>query len=205
LGAVADPENALLEAQIEWAEGEDGEDPATEPATHAAPPETPDVTEKERWCERTAPGVTDVDPPGDDPWKVSEAYSTSEGFSADLLAGSELLGDPSKPYAWRTLEGFGLRKIIAKHGWTSADRADTIDALLNPVTPPEYAPAGTTLGNRGRVVFKGRPYDFPDPSRVGAGAPGRCQRIVVIDRQARPDEPRSREIITSFGAYDKTL
>jgi hypothetical protein len=205
LGAIEDPDNGLLEAELEWAEGEDGNDPSTEPATNPAPPGTPEPTEKQRWCERTPPGVTDVSPPGDDPWKVIETYITSEGFYADLLAGSEQFGDSTKPVVYRTIRGFGLRKIILKHGWTSADRADTIDALLHPATPPEYAPAGTPLGDRGRVLFRGRPYDFPDPSRVDSGAPGRCQRVVVIDRQAEGDEPSARGIITSYGRYEPSL
>jgi hypothetical protein len=120
-----------------------------------------------------------------------------------MLVGSEFMG--ADPLEWDSLEGFGLRKIIAKHGWMPVDRDDTMAVLLKPGVP---ATPGSTLWEKyGRYRFYGDFYDFPDPLRVPAGTPGRCRRVVVVDTKTRtdesgqPTEPRPRGIVTSFGAY----
>lgn len=208
------PEGAPIRNQILWSMGADGGDTMTEPiqapdaptttgpTTESAPPDTPPETDSRRWCERTAPGVTDVTLPSDtNEFTIWESYDTSSGVPTDMLHGTELLGNPDIDYAWRSIQGFGLRKIIRKHGWTAADRDDTKSALLMPPTlvyPPEH-----TLGRKyGRVEYRGAFYNFPDPTRVPLGTPdGRCQRVVAINTKAIEGEPKSRGIVTSYAEY----
>jgi len=183
-----------LRNQYIWSLDEDGQDPATEPVKVGfAPPETPDPEDQKRWCERTPPGTTYVVPPfGLNEFTLFETYPTSVGIDADMLYGSEFRNDPNG-YTWSSLRGFGLRKIIAKHGWMPADKGDTLTAL-------GQVPQGP-IGPGGRYRFKGPVYDFPDPGRVPSGTPGRCQRVVVVDTVARPGEPRAKGIVTSYGAF----
>ena len=95
--------------------------------------------------------------------------------------------------------GFGIRKIMAKQGWSVADRDATIAALQRPpvLTPSDF-PTGF---NRevGRYKFEGPDYSPSDPSVVTKA--GGCRRIVSVDSVAWPGESQPRGIITSFGAF----
>jgi hypothetical protein len=198
-------EAEALRAQLDWERGEDGQDPSTEPIKVGTTPATPPATDPRRFCEHTPPGTTDTFVPEVNEFTLMSTYPTSKGFTAQLRAGSELLGSGS--YIWKNVKGFGLRKIIAKHGWLPSDRADTAAALVTPWQTKDYAAEepGTDLAAWGRFEFDGPPYALPSGSGAPTGTPGACHRIVVVDTLARNGEPTNRGIITSYAGYDANL
>lgn len=84
-------------------------------------------------------------------------------------------------------DGWGYRKIQAKHGWGPSDAAATRETLLTPwKTSKQEEPAGSTS-----LRFTGFEY-----SRGGA----LCRRVVVVEFGSADSEV-PKGIITSFGAY----
>jgi hypothetical protein len=86
-------------------------------------------------------------------------------------------------------DGWGYRKIAAKHGWSSADATATATALLD----------------TGPIVKggEGERYEYRGPNYTGTGG-ATCRRVVVVDHERTDDEisrgaPSPAHIITSYG------
>jgi len=81
-------------------------------------------------------------------------------------------------------KGFGYRKIKTKHGWSQEDDDATQQALLQPGIP-----AGSNFEHVGATV------------RMPNGSI--CYRVVIVQTEARPNEPAAREMLTSYGKLSK--
>lgn len=81
--------------------------------------------------------------------------------------------------------GFGYRKIMAKHGWSQADKDATTAALQ---TEPEYRPL---TGTPTRAIYTGAEYSGQNEAL--------CARVVVVALTAQTLEPGPRQLITSYG------
>jgi hypothetical protein len=88
--------------------------------------------------------------------------------------------------------GWGYWHILAGHGWSLADDADTRTALEDPTPIP------------GQAANQANPYVFYGPKYAGiSGAV--CRRVVVVDFGTAPGNPGPKGIITSYGADVNTL
>jgi hypothetical protein len=177
-------------------ETNDGVDDVVKPDRDEYPWAAPPETDWRRWCEMSTPGagMSAIDPEPDrfDSYDNPSFFPANTIGTADLLYGTNAEGGYGH---WNDIKGFGVRKIAAKHGWTSADITATAAALLEtPVGP---------LGAKRRYVYTGPSYSPPNPTVVDPAyaATGDCVRIVVVETVPRSGEPRSRAIITSFGKW----
>jgi hypothetical protein len=78
-------------------------------------------------------------------------------------------------------DSWGYYHVVTKHGWSEADRVATQEALTQP-------PAGRTDTT----------FWYYGPQYTGKNGT-LCFRIVVVQTAQRANEPRAREIITSYG------
>jgi hypothetical protein len=82
----------------------------------------------------------------------------------------------------------GYWHILAGHGWSLADDADTRVALEDPTPLPGTNPNGTD----NQRVFYGPKY---------LGSSGSvCRRVVLVDFGTASGDPGPKGIITSYGA-----
>jgi len=187
-------------AEADWQTNDsvdDVVDPDREEYPWAAPPDT----DWQRWCELSTPGAgMAAINPQPDPFT---SYDTPPTFPASTIGTADLLygTDSENGYGkWNDIKGFGVRKIAAKHGWTTADITATAGTLLNTPTRGPY-------GNGARYEFRGSSYPPPNPAAVASGylSQGHCERVVIVATQADTiggqTEPRSRGIVTSFGKW----
>lgn len=143
------------------------------------PAGTDDDTTSDR-CRRTSSQV--------DSNTTTDPYTVKDSFTAINL--------PDVPLRWgRYTVGakrgnFGYRKIIAKHGWGTLDRADTVSALTHPSVPPTQETDGS-----GTPTTTWRFYYFYKLK----GVP--CTRKVVVQTRTVASDNRPMGIITSF-AYE---
>ena len=109
------------------------------------------------------------------------SFLTSDGDRVSLVMGT------IQPTAEDPLNGFGYRKIVAKHGWGPGDMRDTATALTQPGTPANDEP----WQDRTRYVWG---YTMPDGTA--------CARVVVVERAADSYEQSQNVgpagIITSY-------
>lgn len=111
------------------------------------------------------------------------------GGQAILRWGQASLNAENEQIDWR---GWGYRKILAKHGWTDADRVATIEALGDPSPRIKQVPPD----GHDRHEYEGPEY----AGRNGAS----CVRVVEVDHDLTSyefalNESRPPGIITSFG------
>jgi hypothetical protein len=172
-------------------------DEMVEPERDTYPWTAPPASDYRRWCELSGPGAgwsSIEEGPG---W--FESYHSPPSFSASTIGGADLLfgTDQENGYGrWNNIVGFGVRKIAAKHGWSSDDALATAAALQNP-------PVSGPSRDDNRYEFRGMPYEAPTTAQIPPAfrPAGHCARVVVVATTPRLNEPRSRGIITSFGKW----
>lgn len=126
-------------------------------------------------------------------WSLKQMFarrdSSGPTVDAPLLWGKVIPRAPGEPDP--DFKGFGFRKIIQYHGWTSVDINSTRQALKRP--PVEVTQATSKIPER-------QIYDGPTYTPGPGAEPGQyCRRRVVVETQSRAGEPRARGIITSYG------
>lgn len=90
----------------------------------------------------------------------------------------------------KPLAGWGWRHVKAKHGWDEADIAATAAALRDPLGEIDN-PSGTST-----LIYHGPEYR-PREGLV-------CERIVLVAPTPLEGEPKSKEILTSYGAVKRS-
>ena len=141
------------------------------------------------------------------PSYVAQSQQTPSGFTAvsdpTLVSSSTFnttLGPTVLNYGYASLintdpldfGGWGYWHILAGHGWSLADDADTRAALEDPTPEP-----GTNTGRIDSYVFYG-------PKYLGTGNVA-CRRVVLVEFGTAGGDPGPKGIITSYGADVTTL
>ncbi len=121
-----------------------------------------------------------VAPPGQGPVYMRYGYARQEN-------------NPGEAFS-----GWGFRKIVAKHGWTAADRLATEEALRTDLDPdPDYVRnlGGSPGSTIRRFVYRGPIYSLNGVD---------CERVVVVDYDRHQKEidagMPAATLITSYGA-----
>lgn len=115
-------------------------------------------------------------------WPRSSDMTIANG----LAAATTIYWGNASPNADPEIEwqGFGYRKIAAKHGWGPSDDASTRSVLLaaTPIPNPD--------GNE-RQTFRGDQFVGLDGQQ--------CERVVVVEYEPNPGDAHAEGIVTSYG------